>query len=116
MIASAMLYTLENGRLRRTERYGSSGSDSPLPLNYALFYPEKIGSLNTPNMMAKIFIVRGDDRKIKEFYSSKYGNNPKFFREAVESYIKDELSNPQQTLSTERKKQIKKSKVKRSKK
>ena len=116
MIPSSMLYTFENGKLKRTERYGQSVSNDPLPANYALFYPEKVGSANTPNMIAKIFVIRGDDRKIKEFYSSKYGNNPKFLREAVESYIKNELSNPQQTLSLERKRKLKKSKVKRTRK
>jgi hypothetical protein len=86
--------------------------DEPiLPENYALFYPEKVGKLTSPDIKAKIFVIKAGGHKIKEFYSSKYGNVPKFLREAAEKYIFDELTNGQQTLSVAERK---KSKVKKS--
>jgi len=108
-----MVYFMEDGNLKKSPRYGSGYADITLPDNYALFYTKQTGSIASPNTTAKVFIIKKDDRKIKEFYSSKYGNSPKNLRDVVESYIKEQLSNPQQTLTVSRKRKSIKPKPKR---
>jgi hypothetical protein len=112
-IPTAFAYYVMNGELKRSPRYGSGYEDEVLPGEYALFYPEKVGSANSKDMIAKVFIIKDSGHVIKEFLSSRYGNNPRYLREAVEGYIKQQLVNPQQTLPTLRKNKRSKSKVKR---
>jgi hypothetical protein len=110
-----MAYYIDNGYLKKTPRYGAGYADITLPDNYALVYTKQIGTIASPNTVIKVFIIKKDNNNgndIKEFYSSKYGNIPKNLREAVEFYIKEQLSNPQQTLIT-RKHKLLKSKTKR---
>jgi hypothetical protein len=113
-IPTSFAYYIMDGQLKRSPRYGSGYEDEVLPGEYALFYPEKVGSVNSKDMVAKVFIIKNNGHEIKEFRSSKYGNNPKYLREAVEGYIKYQLSNPQQTLSL-RKRKKSKSRIKRCK-
>ena len=115
MIPTSYAYYYENGKLKSFPRYGIAGEDVSLPGEYALFYTEKVGTSSKNDMIAKIFVIRNGGNVIKEFRSSKYGNNPKFLREAVETYIASQLSNPQQTLSISRIKKSVSPKSKRKK-
>lgn len=108
-----MVYFIESGSLKKYPRYGTGYADITLPETYALLYTKQTGSVSSPNTVMKVFVIKQDDKKIKEFYSSKYGNNPKNMREVVEAYIKYELANPQQTLATTRKRKQSKIKSKR---
>lgn len=105
-VPTSIMYQLENGALKTTPRYGT-GSDDPLPLDYALFYRKKVGRINTEDMMIKIYTFRdGKQQEIKEFYSTKYGNDFPFLKKIVENYILTQLTmpkNPQQNLSNYRK-------------
>lgn len=112
-LPTSYLYTIKNGELDFIPRYEHNELDNTLlpEGDYALYYLQKVGGPNSHAMVAKIFIIRERGHKIHDIYSSAYNNIPKFFKEAVEKYIFDELTNGQQTFRlTERKK----SKVKKS--
>jgi len=116
---TSTLFQLIDGRLVRTPRYGENGPDDILPENYALVYSKNVGKPGSSDIMAKVFIIKNGDRKIKEFYSTKYQHNPKFLRENVEIYISNQLSSlpgsSQTTLQLERKRKNNKVKPKRCK-
>jgi len=105
-VPTSIMYQLENGTLKTTPRYGT-GSDDLLPLDYALFYRKKVGRINTEDVMIKIYTFRdGKQQGIKEFYSTKYGNDFPYLKKIVDNYILTQLTmpkNPQQSLSNYRK-------------
>ena len=116
-IPTSYLYYMFGGNLKSTPQYGGGITESKenvsLPGNYALVYFQKLGGITSNSMKIKVFIMRPGDHEIKEFHSSKYGDSPKYLREVVEKYIKDQLSNPQQLLDISRKRKSSKTKIKR---
>jgi hypothetical protein len=121
MIPTSLVYYMLNGKLTSSPRFGGGiineeEKEISLPGNYALLYTEKPGSIQSKDIIIKVFLIKNGNHEIKEFRSNKYGNNPKILKESVEQYMKYELSDPQQTLAQSRKKRNIKSKVKRYKK
>lgn len=106
-LPTSYVYVVDNGRLKSFPRYGVGHGDEALPGEYALVYTKSTGTPSKKESTIKVFIIKNNGHIIKEFKSSIYNNIPKYHREAVEKYIFDQLSNPQQSILSFRKRKTK---------